>query len=185
MWVRQDFVGLEVGEIYAPGLVELGLSPERLMLVRVRDGASVLRAAEEAAHCSALGAVLVEPWGDPKTLNLTATRRLSLAAARSDLPVFMIRAGGTPTPSSAATRWSVRSALSRSLEADAPGAPCFSVSLLRDRAGVAGRQWTVEWNRDTRAFNDISRNSSTFSRDLDAFVVGGSGHASHARRRAG
>ena len=33
VWVRQDFVGIEMGEIYAPGLAELGLSPDRLILV--------------------------------------------------------------------------------------------------------------------------------------------------------
>jgi len=155
VWVRQDFVGLEMGEIYAPGLVELGLSPDRLILVRARDGPSVLRAGEEAARCPPLGAVLVEPWGNPKTLDLVATRRLALAAARADLPVLMVRAGGTPTPSAAASRWRVRSAPSRQMEAEAPGHPCFVADLLRDRAGAAGRGWTVEWNRDRLAFTDI------------------------------
>ena len=81
VWVRQDFVGLEMGEIHAPGLAELGLSPDRLIMVRARDGPSVLRAGEEAARCPPLGAVLIEPWGNPKTLDLVATRRLALAAA--------------------------------------------------------------------------------------------------------
>ena len=77
VWVRQDFVGLEMGEIHAPGLAELGLSPDRLIMVRARDGPSVLRAGEEAARCPPLGAVLIEPWGNPKTLDLVATRRLA------------------------------------------------------------------------------------------------------------
>ena len=55
IWVRQDFVGLEMGEIYAPGLNELGLSPDRLILVRARDAPSVLRAGEEAARCPGTG----------------------------------------------------------------------------------------------------------------------------------
>lgn len=189
VWVRQDFVGLEMGEIYAPGLVDLGLSPDRLILVRARDGPSVLRAGEEAARCPPLGAVLIEPWGNPKTLDLVATRRLSLAAARSNLPLFMVRAGGTPTPSAAATRWSIRTAPSRPFEAEAPGHPCFVADLLRDRAGAAGRGWTVEWNRDRLAFSDISGNRAALSRRLVSNVAGGSGHAPNAgsggRRRAG
>ena len=161
LWVRQDFVGLETGEIYAPGLNELGLSPDRLILVRARDAPSVLRAGEEAARCPPLGAVLIEPWGNPKTLDLVASRRLALAAACSDVPLFMVRAGGTPAPSAAATRWSIAAAPSAALEADAPGHPAFAVSLMRDRVGSVGRNWIVEWDRDNRAFKD-------FGKDLQA-----------------
>jgi protein ImuA len=184
VWVRQDFVGLEMGEIYAPGLAELGLSPDRLIMVRARDGPSVLRAGEEAARCSPLGAVLIEPWGNPKTLDLVATRRLALAAARSNLPLFMVRAGGSPTPSAAASRWSVRSAPSRQMEADAPGHPCFIADLLRDRAGAAGRGWTVEWTRDRLAFTDIG-NSAALSGDLVPAAAGRPDHPADERRRAG
>lgn len=190
VWVRQDFVGLEMGEIYAPGLAELGLSPERLILVRARDGPSVLRAGEEAARCPPLGAVLIEPWGNPKTLDLVATRRLALAAARSNVPLFMVRAGGTPTPSAAASRWSIRSALSRPFETEAPGHPCFVADLLRDRAGAAGRGWIVEWNRDRLAFSDITSGiAADWAADRTALPgrvvpdpAGGPHHARHAQR---
>lgn len=185
VWVRQDFVGLEMGEIYAPGLAELGLSPERLILVKARDGPSTLKAGEEAAHCPPLGAVLVEPWGNPKTLDLVATRRLALAAARSNLPLIMVRAGGTPTASAAATRWSIRAALSRAFEADAPGHPSFTAELLRDRAGAAGRGWTVEWNRDHRSFIDISGNNAALPGHLVSAAAGGPDHAGDGRRRTG
>lgn len=187
VWVRQDFVGLEMGEIYAPGLVELGLSPDRLILVRARDGPAVLRAGEEAARCPPLGAVLIEPWGNPKTLDLVATRRLSLAAARSNLPVFMIRAGGTPTPSAAASRWSIRTALSRPFPAEAPGHPCFTAELLRDRAGAAGQGWTVEWNRDRLSFLDLPDRAALPRRVVPASGGGPYPAAGAARRgrRAG
>lgn len=161
VWVRQDFVGLEMGEVYAPGLNELGLSPDRLILVQARDGPDVLRAAEEAARCSSVGAVVVEPWGNPKTLNLVATRRLSLASMRSEVPLLMMRAGGAPIPSAATTRWNVGAAHSTCLEAEAPGNPAFTVSLLRDRSSAPGRKWVVEWDRDRRVFKDISSAPST------------------------
>jgi protein ImuA len=129
--------------------------------------------------------VIVEPWGNPKTLDLVATRRLSLAAARSNLPLLMVRAGGTPTPSAAATRWSIRTALSRPFEADAPGHPCFVVELLKDRAGAAGRGWTVEWNRDRLAFTDIPEDSAALSRRVVPAAAGGPDHAGDRQRRAG
>ncbi len=191
IWVRQDFVGLEMGEIYAPGLAELGLSPDRLILVKARDGPAVLRAGEEAARCPPLGAVIIEPWGNPKTLNLSASRRLALAAARSNLPLFMVRAGGTPGPSAALTRWSVRAHPSVALEADAPGHPAYSARLLRDRAGLSGRNWIVEWDRDARVFKDLplshgqddgqAARPQTLAGGMAPLPAGGSGDAADAR----
>jgi protein ImuA len=183
VWIRQDCVGLEMGEIYPPGLAELGLAPERLILVRARDGPSVLRAGEEAARCAPLGAVLIEPWGNPKTLDLVATRRLSLAAGRSGLPVFMIRAGGIPNPSAAVTRWSIASAPSRALEANAPGSPCFVAELLKDRSGPGRRTWTVEWNRDDLAFT-LADERTAVSRHLATATAGRPDHTDSGRRRA-
>ena len=178
VWVRQDFAGVEAGEIYAPGLAELGLSPDRVILVRARDGPAVLRAGEEAARCPPLGAVIIEPWGAPKALDLVASRRLALAAARSNVPLFMVRAGAEPEPSAALTRWRVRAALSTAMEADAPGRPAFDVELLRDRAGAGGRNWIVEWDRDQRTFKDIQ----ALSGGMVSLPAGGSHHARHARR---
>jgi protein ImuA len=183
LWVRQDFVGLEMGEVYAPGLAELGLSPDRLILVRARDGPGVLRAGEEAARCPPLGAVLIEPWGNPKSLDLVASRRLALAAARSGVPVFLVRAGGSPAPSAAATRWSIAAAPSVALEADAPGRPAFDVSLMRDRAGSAGRNWIVEWDRDNRSFRDLGtgRDRQALSGGVVPVSSGGPDHAAGIR----
>ena len=181
LWVRQDFAGVEAGELYAPGLVELGFSPERLILVRARDGPGVLRAGEEAARCPPLGAVLIQPWGNPKALDLAATRRLALAAARSNLPLFMVRAGATPEPSAATTRWRVRSVLSAELEANAPGHPAFAISLLRLRGGASGQTWIVEWDRDQRAFKDLPQ----ISGGMVPLPAGGRRDAAEGVRQAG
>src|ERR1700742_1368547 len=35
LWIRQDFSGLEFGELAATGLLELGLDPMRFLLLRV------------------------------------------------------------------------------------------------------------------------------------------------------
>jgi protein ImuA len=116
----------------------------------------VLRAAEEAARCAPLGAVLIEPWGEPRALDLTATRRLALAAETSGVPLIMLRLAAAPAPSAATTRWEVRAALSSPLAANAPGHPAFAVTLARRKAGAGGQSWTVEWDRDRCEFRSLA-----------------------------
>jgi protein ImuA len=151
-WIRQDYADVEAGALHAPGLAELGIDPDRLILVRARNAADVLRASAEAVRCPALGAVLMEPWGEPKALDLTASRRLSLAAADSGVTLLLIRTAAQPSPSAATTRWSVRARLSAALEANAPGLPAFTLALLRHRAGVPAQRWDLEWDRDRLSF---------------------------------
>jgi protein ImuA len=154
LWVRQDVVDVETGRLHPPGLTELGLDPARVLLVRARDAEGVLRAGGEAARCSALGAVLIEPWGEPRRLDLTASRRLSLAAEGSGATTLLLRAAVTAQPSAARTRWLVSGLPSRALEANAPGDPAFSLRLLRHRGGLDEREWHVEWSRDRQSFAD-------------------------------
>lgn len=150
--VRQDFLDLETGALHPAGLPELGFDPARLVVVRVRDVASLLQAGVEAARCPALGAVLLEFWGDHRAFDLTSSRRLALAAQDSALPILMMRVAAPATPSAATTRWQVRPGLSRALEARAPGPPCFRLRLLKHRQGLDLREWCVEWNRDRAVF---------------------------------
>ena len=152
LWVRQDFVDAETGRLHAPGLNELGLEPARRLLGRARDGEGVLRAGAEGARCPALGAVLIEPWGEPRAFDLTASRRLALAAEGSGVTILLLRVAAAEMPSAARTRWQVRPLASRALEANAPGGPAFGLRLLRQRGGAAEREWRVEWNRDRCAF---------------------------------
>lgn len=153
LWIRQEFLETEAGALHAPGLAELGLDPSAIILVRARDLTAVLRAGREAARCGGLGAALIEPWS--ATPDLTASRRLSLAAEASGVTLLMV-AAGSPLPSAAHTRWQVRPSRSRPLEASAPGAPAFFASLLRHRGGVSGQEWRLEWDRDRKCFNDRS-----------------------------
>ena len=192
LWVRQDFSGVETGELYAPGLAELGLAPERLILVRARDGPGVLRAAEEAARCPPLGAVLIEPWGAPRVLDLTATRRLALAAEVSGVPLIMLRMAARPAPSAATTRWEVRAATSSALEANAPGHPAFAITLARQKAGAGEKIWTVEWDRERREFRLLAAAGATLSGGVVSVPADGPPEtqapetpSDDARRRAG
>ena len=160
LWARQDFLESEAGALNPSGLAEFGLDPSRIVLVRCRDGEAVLRAGEQAARCAALGAVVIEPWGEPKLLDFTVSRRLALAASKSGVPIFLLRIAAMPRQSAAATRWNVEALASRALDANAPGFPAFKLSLLRLRGGVAGQMWRVEWNRDRRTFEDFARGAA-------------------------
>lgn len=151
---QQDFLDGEVGAINAAGMNEMGIDPSRIILVRARDAEGALRAGEQAARCAALGAVVIEVWGEPKILNFTASRRLSMAAAKSNVPIFILRPAAKPSQSAASTRWSVGSAPSGKLEGNAPGLPAFDLTLLRHRGGTAGHVWRVEWDRDQKRFRD-------------------------------
>ena len=157
LWVRQDFLAAEAGRLHPSGLAELGLDPAQVLLVRARDAEGVLRAGAEAARCSALGAALIEPWGEPRQLDLTASRRLVLAAEASGVMTLLLRVAPEPAPSAATTRWLVRALPSRPREANAPGDPAFSLRLLRHRGGLGECEWRVEWNRERRSFQEWSR----------------------------
>ena len=154
VWVRQDFLDAETGRVHAPGLADLGLDPGRVLLVRAKDVAALLRAAGEALRCAALGAVLMEPWGASPLLDLTASRRLGLAAEESGVPALLLRAAAAPAPSAAATRWRAAAAPSLPLEAGAPGHPAFDIVLERRRGGAEGGPWAVEWNRELGVFRE-------------------------------
>lgn len=164
LWIRQDLTEAEFGRPEALGLAALGLDPSRLILVRAPDAGEVLRIAGDAVRCSGLGALIIEPWGEPKALNLTASRRLSLRAASSGVTSFLLRAAARAAPTAVATRWRAAPAASSPLDSDwgvdAPGHPAFAVTLLRHRGGegarpVEGGTWNLEWDHETCSFRDL------------------------------
>lgn len=150
LWLRSDDARRRSGEIYAPGLADLGTDPNRLVLAMAPDEVALLRGAADAARCSGLSVLVVECWGKCPALDLTASRRLSLAAERSGTTVIMLRADALPSPSAAETRWAVRAAGSD----DETGFPVFEIELLRRRSGPSGMRWHMEWNRDQSVFRD-------------------------------
>jgi protein ImuA len=149
IWIRQDFSALEFGELSATGLLEFGLDPGCMLLVRASDAADCLRAAADALSCAALGAVVIEIPGQPKILDATSSRRLSLACAQKAVTGFLLRFGAKPDASAAQTRWLVRAAASPAEEDW--GHPVFEAELVRNRQGRIG-QWIMEWNCDGGLF---------------------------------
>lgn len=158
LWLRSDGAERQSGRLYAGGFVELGMPGTALLLGLVADDDALLRAANDAARCAGLGALVVEVWGTPRGLDLTATRRLMLAAEHSGVTVLLVRAAAHESPSVADTRWRVTplpsTALADGTRHGAPGHPAFEIELLRRRAGPAGRHWRVEWNRERRIFQE-------------------------------
>jgi protein ImuA len=162
LWARHEALHSEAGYIYPPGLVEFGLSPAAVTLVRLPHVQSLLQAGLDAARCRALAAILVEFQGEHRAYDLVASRKLALAAKNSGVALFLVRHGGSVLASAAETRWQLRAARSQHRAANAPGSPAFEVTLLRQRSGgatQAGQTWCVEWNRDTANFENRSRNT--------------------------
>lgn len=168
VWALHDLMGHEAGRPYAPGLIEMGVDPDNLLLVRARNIQSLLSCAEEALRSPAVGAVLISAWGESRALTLTATKRLAMAARRGGGTAFLARAGAEVMTTAAESRWSIRAHASVALEADAPGHPCFSATLLRYRGGGAPRHWIMEWDRERRVFVE----PSSLSGDLVSVASG-------------
>ena len=110
MWIRQDFAEIESGALSMAGLAELGLDPRRVVTVRAADVDAALRTAADALACDAVGAVVLEVWGEARQFDLVASRKLTLAAQASGVTGLLLRVAAEPAPSTAETRWIVRAA---------------------------------------------------------------------------
>ena len=144
LWVQDRMAILESGRIHPPGLPN-----QNLVHVEARDARDALWAMEEGLRCPSLSAVIGEIWGDPKTLDFTATRRLAVASERSGVAAFLIRLGGHANLSGARMRWRIASApsLVNSLDPRAPGSPAWDAELFRARGMPPGR-WSVVYEAD-------------------------------------
>ena len=161
LWVRQDFSAVEFGELAPTGLLELGLDPARFLLLRLANAADALRAGCDALSCAALGAVVIEMPGDPKILDLTASRRLTLASTQKGVAAFVLRFNAKSTTSTAETRWHVRAAHSSHKEENR-GCLTFETELARNRHGRTGH-WVMEWDCDNGLFREPCGKTATDS----------------------
>src|SRR5712671_4474220 len=91
LWVRQDFSEIESGALSMSGFSEFGLDPRLVVTVRASDVDSALRIAADALACDALGAVVMEVWGEARQLDLVASRKLTLAAQASGVTGLLLR----------------------------------------------------------------------------------------------
>jgi protein ImuA len=155
IWIRQDFAEVEAGAVSMNGLSELGLDPRCLVTVRAADVDQALRTAADALACDAVGAVVLELWGEAKPFDLVASRKLTLATQASGATGLILRMAAEPRASTAESRWIVRAAHSPpgSHPSNAWGAPLFEAQLVRNRHGPTGR-WIMEWNSDECLFGE-------------------------------
>jgi protein ImuA len=133
-------------ELFGPGLAELGLAPERLIMVRARARDARLWALEEALRSSGLAAALAEI----DQLTLTHSRRLQLAAEAKGVTALLLRPPGAgATPSAAVTRWQIEAAPSETSGKPrrASGRPHWRLGLFRCRGGRTG-SWRIAWRED-------------------------------------
>lgn len=152
IWLRQDEAQRRGGGLYGPGLVDIGFDPGRLTIALLPDALTILRAAAEVVRCPAVGVAVIELWQAAPALDLTASRRLAMAAEQSGVTALMLRVAAEPAPSAAWTRWQVAPAPSAPLEANAPGHPALDLTIMRQRHRPAGGRWLVEWNREQGCF---------------------------------
>jgi protein ImuA len=146
VWVAEDMALLESGIPYGPGLDLFGMAPERLLAVAGAKACDVLWAMEEALHCRAVGVVIGELRN--ASLDLVATRRLSLAAAAHGALALLLRTTPGTEASAAATRWIVSPSSPRKrgpITESGIGPPRFDVALTRNRRGPLG-SWMLEWS---------------------------------------
>ncbi|HTK79267.1 MAG TPA: hypothetical protein VL286_02400 [Rhizomicrobium sp.] len=127
-----------------PGLKFFGLDPARILFVRCANDRDCLWAMEEGLRLGGIAGVI---GARAKTMDLTASRRLQLAAEQANTPVFLLRNHNDKAPSAAVTRWRISPAPSARDEFGFYKNACFRVALDYARSGKTG-EWVVEWNHD-------------------------------------
>jgi len=150
VWIGTGFAAAEAGRPYGCGLEAYGIPQVSLLIVQVVRPADVWWAMEEALGCCGVTAAVAE-LTDDGAADLTATRRLSLAARDSGGFGLLLRQQASPHPSAAATRWRIAAAASRTDAFGGLGRTTFDLALTKNRRGPHGR-WHVIWDHHERAF---------------------------------
>lgn len=133
---------------YGHGLAGIGLDPRRLLLFEVGNDGDAYRALEESLRVQGLAAVagLIDA-----ALPLTQSRRLHLAAARTDLLLLVLRPPGAESPNVATTRWRIAAGKALRDRFGCIERPCWQVTLDRSRNGRTGH-WLLEWDHAAHRF---------------------------------
>jgi protein ImuA len=172
LWVLTDAAVRDAGQVYGPGLIDLGIDPERIIFFHAPDEMAALKVGADLLGCGQAGAAIIEA-GSAKRLDLTVSRRLALAAEKSGVTCFVTRSATSAIASAAHSRWAVAAAPSQLLPGQAPGHPALSISLVRHRGGIPPFDCLLEWNHDQASFASIyapgfARSAAPLSRDLPA-----------------
>ncbi|TVV74910.1 protein ImuA [Sphingomonas solaris] len=124
-------------DLFAPGLAQAGLGPNRLIHAEAGRDPDILAVMEEGLRHGGLGAVI----GEVGRAGMTATRRLQLAAEEGGTIALLLRrwrrGGADPLaePSAAVTRWRIASLPSAPLPVEGIGRSRWRLDLVRQRGG--------------------------------------------------
>ncbi|MBW8785705.1 MAG: hypothetical protein JF593_13890 [Novosphingobium sp.] len=138
LWVQDKEALRRTGRPYRPGLPPA--LRDRLIHVAARSPEDALFALEEGLRCRELAFVLGEIAGNPRALSFTAARRLSLAAEKHGVPLWLVRIDAARDLGSARMRWEVHAAPSPRprWNPQAPGAASWRGELFRTRSHLPG-----------------------------------------------
>lgn len=164
LWV-QDKASLRLnGRPYRPGLPPALRG--RLIHVCADKPEDALFALEEGVRCRDLLCVIGEIAGNPKALDFTASRRLTLAAEKHGVPLLLVRHDARADLSSARMRWRARAApsLAPRWNAAAPGSPAWHAELFRARGHAPG-----EWILDDGAGLGVRASTSSARAGMGAY----------------
>jgi protein ImuA len=139
LWVQDAVAARLTGLPYPSGLPSM--LRHRLIYVAAKTPENFLFALEEGLRCRDLAFVIGEIAGNPKALDFTASRRLSLVAEKSGVPLWLIRYDARRNLSSARMRWEVHSFPSPRprWNSEAPGIPSWQAELFRARNHPYGK----------------------------------------------
>jgi len=142
LWV-QDARAIKLGgRPYRAGLPEA--LRHRLIHVAAKTPEDALFAMEEGLRCRDLAVVVGEVAGNPRALDFTASRRLTLTAEKHGISLLLVRLDAQADLSSARMRWRLTSAPSSPPRWNiaAPGRPAWHAELFRARAHPPG-EWIL------------------------------------------
>ena len=149
LWVQDKAARRLGGRPYRAGLPQA--LRHRLVHVAAESPEDALFALEEGLRCRDLAFVVGEIAGNPRALDFTASRRLSLATEKHGVPLWLVRLGARRDLGSARMRWEARAAPSPPprWNRHAPGAPRWHADLFRAHTFQPGH-WTLGTMADDR-----------------------------------
>lgn len=154
LWVQTREAARLAGQPYRAGLPKDLRG--RLIHVLANRTEDALFALEEGLRCRDLAFVIGEIAANPRALDFTASRRLTLAIEKHGVPLFLVRLDAERDLSSARMRWEVASAPSapragmrRHRVRRSGGQSCFARGTMHPANGCCTR-WMASCRRCAR-----------------------------------
>lgn len=176
IWIGETYTRLEGGELYPPGLCNLGIDPSQCLFIQPRSLNDALWAAEICAKETAISAIILEIRGNPAQLDMAGTRRLHLRAQASGRPVFIVKQSGQAEATAARIRFHIEPASasfktlpSHQIFEQSIHYPAFRITIEKSQ-NPAPHTFIMEWNHDTQLFSispEGNASSKNYNTDID------------------